>query len=233
MGFFSPLKQAWRKSVAQFQVDNPGLVVDKSTFAQVFKRAYLSAVKPGTIVNAFENAGIYPPNRHAFDEKKLEPSKVFKASSEVEGAIGVGTKRLALRALEEELEKDVVSKYEERLKENYDLDTDPLYNTWKKLKVKSTRIPLSDISNASSSKTPLQEILQIPITSIKIPIKTIQGTACLPKHLSGSEVIGFLEERQNKRDMEEKEKEERKQQREERKKEKEKEEQEKLNRRKQ
>ncbi len=237
VGFFSPLKQAWKKAVTEFNIDNPGLSVDKSTFCRVFKRAYLAAVKPGAIVRAFENSGIYPPNRYAFDEQKLKPSTVFTKDSDStnkdEGAtgLGAGTKRLALAALEEEMEAEVVMKYEERLKENFDLATDPLYNTWKKLKEKSNRVPLSDVTNkASSSKTPLQEILKLPRSnpkSSKKPAKTIQGTACLPKHLSGTEVIEFLEERQARIANEEREKEERQKKREERKKEKEEEDREK------
>ncbi len=72
VGFFSPLQQSWQKSVIEFDfdVDNPGLSVEKTTFSRVFKKAHLAAVKPGNIVRAFENSGIYPPNRHAFDDVK-------------------------------------------------------------------------------------------------------------------------------------------------------------------
>ena len=87
---------------------------------------------------------------------------------------------------------------------------DPVYNTWKKL---SRHAPLSDITN--KILMPIQpEILQIPTATMKKTVKTIQGTACMPKHLSGPEMIAFLEERQAKKEREEKEKEERKQQRE-------------------
>ena len=120
------------------------------------------------------------------------------------------------------------------------MDIDPLYSTWKRLKEKNPlahRAPLADISNQDQSKdqnkTPLQEVLQIPQKTAGKKTKTIQGTATLPKHLSGSEVIAFLEERQTKREMEEKQKEERKQKREERKKEREEEQKEKEKRREQ
>ena len=55
------------------------------------------------------------------------------------------------------------------------------------------------------------------MATVNKTVKTIQSTACMPKHLSGPEMIAFLEERLAKKEREEKEKEERKQQREERK----------------
>ena len=67
--------------------------------------------------------------------------------------------------------------------------------------------------------TTLQEVLQLPsLDKCKKPTKKIQGTACLPKHLSGTEVISFLEERKKAREEKEKEKEEGQKKREERKK---------------
>ena len=162
-------------------------------------------------------------------KKKLGPSKLYTqdSSSQDQGATGLGpgAKHLAVLALEEEIGAELVQKYEERLKQNYDLDIDPLYSTWKNLKEKSRshRAPLADISNQDQNKTPLQEVLQIPQKTSKKTKQTIQGTATLPKHLSGSEVIAFLEERQTKREMEEKLKEECKEKREERRKEEQKE----------
>lgn len=75
--------------------------------------------------------------------------------------------------------------------------------------------------------------LEYPQKSTRKTIKTLQGTATLPKHLSGSEVITFLEEKKSKREMEEKLKEERRQKREERKKEREEEQKQKEKRREQ
>lgn len=95
-----------------------------------------------------------------------------------------------------------------------------------------SRVPLADISNKDKASC-LQEVLSIPQKSTRKTIKTLQGTATLPKHLSGSEVITFLEEKKSKREMEEKLKEERRQKREERKKEREEEQKQKEKRREQ
>lgn len=79
------------------------------------------------------------PFIHLIDERKLGPSRIYAQDSSCtdEGTtgLGAGAKHLALQALEEEMGGDLIQKYEERLTENYDMDIDPLYNTWKKLKL--------------------------------------------------------------------------------------------------
>ena len=75
------MKKAWKRAVMHFNFNNPRLSVDKTAFAKVFKHAYLEAVKPGMLVNAFRGAGIYPPDRCAVNEKKLLPSKVHRQTS--------------------------------------------------------------------------------------------------------------------------------------------------------
>lgn len=149
-------------------------------------------------------------------KKKLLPSKVHETDQSKPAPIG---SRLALIALKEELGPDVLTKFEARWEEKYDLEDDPLYNTWKKLKLKGNRVPLTDITPQSNlgDSTPtsnLDSILQVPVRVDKNLVKrTIKGTACLPKHLSGPEVVKFLEEQRSKKENEEKEKEEHKQRR--------------------
>ena len=193
VGFFSPLKQSWKNAVAEFNLEHPGSSVDKSTFAGVFKHAYLSSIKSKTIVHAFKASGIYPPNRYAIDECKLQPAKVFNTSEPAQPEQNQG-KNLALAALEEAIDKELL-KYEVRLQEGYDMKDDLVYNTWKKL---SRHAPLSDITN--KILMPIQpEIIQIPTATMKKTVKTIQGTACMPKHLSGPEMMHFWRSGRQKR----------------------------------
>ena len=224
VGFFSPLKGAWKKAVIAYNCDHPGAAVNKSTFAKVFRKAYLQVVKPESIMNAFKHSGIYPPNRKAIDERKLHPSQVYQQQEKAEPYQPIAAKKLALTALEEELEQDVLKKYECRWEEEYDCKDDPLYSTWKKLKEQCSRVPLGDLSNRKVAEPRVtdSELFKVPtVARVEKPSKSIRGTACLPKHISGNEVIKILEEQKAKKEMEEKMKEERQQQREERKKEKE------------
>ena len=68
---------------------------------QSLRTAYLSSLKPSTIVNAFKKAGIYVPNRTAIDDEKLLPSQISKPTNgetlTTEQSI---TKQLTLTTLE-------------------------------------------------------------------------------------------------------------------------------------
>ena len=109
---------------------NPGATVNKTTFSAVFTNAYLSTVKPGTLVNAFRHSGIYPPNYLSIDQRKLQPSKVFEHSTKEPRHVP-NAHQLALKSLEDEMDEDTIKKYQIQLDEGYDLH-DPLYNAWKK-----------------------------------------------------------------------------------------------------
>ena len=106
VGFFSPLKQSWRSAVASFNCKHAGSPIDKTTFSQVFRTAYLAAMKPTTIINSFERSGIFPPNGSAIDDRKLLPSKVYDKTIENPGQSDQtpNNKNLALIALEEEMD---------------------------------------------------------------------------------------------------------------------------------
>lgn len=230
VGFFSLLKAAWKRAVMDYNSEHPGSTVSKSSFSCVFRKAYLSTVKPEKIINAFRHSGIYPPNYLQIDQRKLLPSKVYEENgnkSKDSSTITIPTaKHLALRALEEELDEETLKRYETRLQEGYDLP-DPLYSAWKKLKEKTNRVPLQDISNTAVPHQPTtisKDILQVPTCekpTRPAQSRSIQSTACLPKVISSEEVIHFLEERRAKKETEEKLKQERQLEREERKKRKE------------
>uniref|UniRef100_A0A1X7UEV0 HTH CENPB-type domain-containing protein n=1 Tax=Amphimedon queenslandica TaxID=400682 RepID=A0A1X7UEV0_AMPQE len=253
VGFFSPLKQAWKKEVTRFNSDNPGSPVGKSTFSKVFRKAYLSAIKPETIINGCRHSGIYPPNQLAIDQQKLQSAEVYEPleRKEIKSSYLPTANQMALQSLEEELDEETLKKYQTRLEEGYDLIEDPLYRAWKKLKCKtntSLRVPLQDLTNVQKPSEPpglfdrtpqstepvLKDILQFP-TKDQVrkekPTVAIRGTAALPKHISSDEVIRILEERKAKKELEEKMKVERKQEREENKKKKEEERKEKAEQR--
>lgn len=202
VGFFSPLKKSWSKSVMDYNSEHPGVTVDKYSFAPVFRKAYLATVKPMTIINAFRSSGIYPPDRLAIDEKKLQPAQVYEADKKPTKPTAA---QLALSALEEELDEEMLTKT--RLEEGYDLQ-DPVYSTWMKLKQKSDRVALCDVTNKPT-------LLQVPVQSSAKPVTSARSTVNLPKHISGAEVIKVLEERKAKKEREEIEKQERQKQREE------------------
>ena len=200
-------------------------------------------------MNTFRTSGIYPVDRHAINPKKLEPSKVYTATSEPSSSSsdtscpikpGVGASKLALKALEEELEEATTCLFNRRFEEGYDLTDDALYTTWAKLK-RATQ-PLTDITNTARDSNPAPgnsstSVPSLPTSNtsrllgnvLKVPERqhaknsktTTRGTARLPKHLSGEEMVRFLEERRMQKIREVEEKEEKKAAREAKKKQKE------------
>ena len=78
VGFYGPLKQAWKKAVTNYAVDHVGKSVTKQTFAQIFKEAWENTVKVSTIINSFRAAGIYPISFTAILREKVIPSTMYR-----------------------------------------------------------------------------------------------------------------------------------------------------------
>ena len=74
VSFFKPLKLAWSKLCDEYRFSNPGKVVTKYVFAEVFREAWISAIRMSTIINGFRESGICPLNPQAIPESKLAPS---------------------------------------------------------------------------------------------------------------------------------------------------------------
>ena len=221
VGFFSPLKANWKRAVDAYRVANIGKPVTKEVFARVFKEAWTNSVKMKTIVNAFSACGLFPVDAHRVLGAKVLPSKVYvnppsTASDSSSGA------HLALHALEAELTNEIKEIYEKRFSEGYNVETDTLYNVWFKLKkavhsqlhTTCNPNPIPELESLSVS-TPFKEALKLPDP---VPKKTCKTTVKLPSHISGSEMISFLEERKRKKEEEETKKLKRKMEREARKK---------------
>ena len=225
VGLFSPLKKSWQHAVAEFQYET-GECISKQTFARVFRIAYMKSVKPGTIINAFRASGIYLPNRSVIDDKKLKPSQPYQGMSKNDTSSKQHSgERMALKALENAMDDSILTTYKKRSEEGYDIDSDPLYNTWSKLTkavcdtptVTTTdsaldRIqPLGDITN-----TIVSDLLKLP--EPKQTKRVTRGTTMLPKHLSSQEMIQLLEEKRENKLKEEEGKRQRKAERESRRK---------------
>ena len=161
VGFFSPLKLSWKVAATEYQ-QTEGRAVNKQSFAKVFRSAYLRVVKLSTIVNAFRACGIYPVNRNAIKPKKLQPSLVYQSSEHVattssaentQACIGIGASKLALQALEAELDQSTLDCFSKRYEEGYDLKDDRLYTTWQKLKRKVEPQEASSVPSSAGLQT--------------------------------------------------------------------------------
>jgi len=62
---FKPLKQHWKHECHKFYCKNPGKVISKLNFNEVFQNAWLNSITPANVVAGFRKAGVYPFNRSA------------------------------------------------------------------------------------------------------------------------------------------------------------------------
>ena len=73
-GCFGPLKRAWREECQSYCAKNPGRVVTRLQFSQIFGRTWKKAITMENLVSGFHFCGVYPFNRDA-QRPKLPPSK--------------------------------------------------------------------------------------------------------------------------------------------------------------
>ena len=223
MGFFKGLKDAWRKSCQQYISAHLGYFVTKQVFTGIFKEAWLQAVQPIKLVDAFRDAGIYPLDFSCIPERRLDPSRVYtsththavecKSSSHASKCHSAS----ALAELELVLSKETLELYQTRHEEGYDLETDTVHNAWKKLKdaklckvnpVSNKVPPLDSKNGVSLASVPAVSIHLTPgqttvsVESVLDMILVYRRKAAeekrgksfeMPRHLSGHQMIAILE----------------------------------------
>ena len=74
-GCFGPLKQYWRQECHDYLIKNPGKVVSRYEFSELFSRAWLKGMSMSNILGGFKNTGVYPFNRGALlSQSPVRPS---------------------------------------------------------------------------------------------------------------------------------------------------------------
>ena len=209
VGFYGPLKTAWRKAVAKYALDNVGISV---TFAEVFKEAWISTVKLSTIVNSFRHAGIWPVSA-TVPKSKVSPATLYCTDSVPNEKIGGDisgkndNSRLATQVLESTLPSATKKKFKTRYVEGYDVKDDELYNVWVKLKALTVDDEREVKDSADASKSQQNTIVESSLEvgevfkqALVLPDrvthkKTLGGSAKLPAHVSSDEAIAQMEDK--------------------------------------
>ena len=62
---FSPLKAAWHQECHLYMVNNPGKLINRYNFNQLFSRAWSKAMNPSTVISGFRSTGVCPFDKHA------------------------------------------------------------------------------------------------------------------------------------------------------------------------
>ena len=131
-GVFSPLKAQWSVICHEYFQKNPGKVITKFNFNQLFSQAWLKSLTPANMISGFKTCGIYPYNRKAVravpnqDSAKVAGNEVVAASIQALNNIHALEEGIEVLSAEQEL------LFIRRFEEGYDLHTDPAYNRWLK-----------------------------------------------------------------------------------------------------
>lgn len=186
VGFFKPLKDAWKKECERYKLANPGHFVSKQSFARVFKDAWLHAAQPIILVNAFKGAGIYPLDFSHIRDSRFAPSKVYQLdtcgdNSNLSDSLHPSSvapqpsSSTALAELESVIGPEVLDKYRTRYEEGYDLEIDAVYTVWKRLKNLQCGPPLQPSSSTSVMDDAIPPVTK-PSSSVLVPEPAITIT---------------------------------------------------------
>ena len=148
-GCFSPLKVYWKEECQVYLSKNPGKVVTRYQFSEIFAKAWAKGMTMKNIIGGFKTTGVFPMNREAIMPKSspVKEGNMFDTPSLPKAT---GIKFLPLHSpfpsqktrLEDELIDDVTmspsvsdvkftaEELERRFQEGYDIADDCKYNAW-------------------------------------------------------------------------------------------------------
>ena len=76
VSFFQPLKVFWSEACHTFMRENPGCVVMKYQFSQLFSKAWYKAIQPNNLISGFAKTGIHPFNSEAISVPTLPDMEI-------------------------------------------------------------------------------------------------------------------------------------------------------------
>lgn len=81
---YGPLKTYFEQTISVFQRTHVGRIVSQYEVARLFNEAYMKAASPQNAVKGFSSTGIWPTNRHIFEESDYLPSSITDKPGPIE-----------------------------------------------------------------------------------------------------------------------------------------------------
>ena len=183
-GVFSPLKAQWKTACHDFFQKNPGKIITKFNFNELFSQSWLKSLVPANLIAGFKTCGICPLNRKALkavpycsgsnnsDEKVVDSiaansNEVFKNISIQAGSgqqttiESVHSKNVSIEVEEDEdFSPEEKLLYNRRFEEGYNLSIDPKYNRWLRKKHPELLLP-NQASNSGCIDSALDSVLDV------------------------------------------------------------------------
>ena len=144
-GCFGPLKVAWKEVCHDYLTRNPGKVVTRYSFSELFGKAWTCSMNMTNVIAGFRTTGIFPFNKSALlpapesqTPSKFNPKSLCKGTklkfipvynSPVQSNPMPPSSPPLYNFTEEE-----VALFTQRYEEGYDITHDKRYNYWLKLK---------------------------------------------------------------------------------------------------
>ena len=181
---FGPLKKHWTSVCHEFYQSNPGKVITKFNFSEIFSKAWMKAVTPETICSGFRRAGVYPYNPNAIKIPDNQPSKPTEQSgaaiaggaATVDSAATAGSVANVPSSPSPTFTQEQEDLFERRYEEKYD-QYDSEYISWLELNhpeaVPTDRYSLITASSAENEMDLLSEFSNVTPTE---PVMVIEGS---------------------------------------------------------
>ena len=131
-GVFAPLKSHWSAVCHDFTQKNPGKVITKFNFNQLFSEAWLHAIVPSNIIPGFRTCGVYPFNPGAVsvtDDEYMPAQGSSSAWLEEEEPPSVSHHVSDSRVSDSHFTSEQEELFRRRFDEGYDIE-DAEYSRW-------------------------------------------------------------------------------------------------------
>ena len=80
-GCFAPLKVEWRQRCHEFYAENPGKIVSRYDFNDIFRDVWMQGMSMRNIISAFKTTGVYPLSRQVIKKVVGENFSSFQPES--------------------------------------------------------------------------------------------------------------------------------------------------------
>ena len=225
VGFFSPMKAAWKKEVKSWQLANLGQALTKKHFPGVFRKAWERVAKLENAAHGFLKCGIFPLDPRNIDTSKLNPSKAIIREDNVER--GCNETDQSQKACAEQSQNTAETQnIPESTADEPETETPNAEPTPTAVEVSEptehsrsndTRVldkPQSDVTQTTHITKAREEVVSPAFKLLKVPEvkrkKTNTVRQRLPKSLSGKEALRILQEKEDKKKSDEEAKNQRK-----------------------
>ena len=192
-GCFGPLKAAWKEVCHDYLTRNPGKLVTRYSFSQLFGKAWTCSMNMANVIAGFRTTAIFPFNRNALlsvtesqTPSKFNPKSLCKSTklkfipvySPVQSKPMPPSSPPLYNFTEEE-----ITLFTQRYEEGYDITHDERYNYWLKLKdAKDDSNESGIIANGEKDISIEESVAQESLTPLKDVSKKLKPSVDATKN---------------------------------------------------